>query len=101
MVYSKNPQSPKLKYPFQSLEARDFEAAHLIFCCLKHIRLPLIEAFFNYGVVIDSPKKPSGVFSLTKQHCETCSFSMHLAMGWISFFGGRVWEVYQNAGPHL
>lgn len=75
MVYSKNPQSPKLKYPFQSLEARDFEAAHLIFCCLKHIRLPLIEAFFNYGVVIDSPKKPSGVFSLTKQHCETCSFS--------------------------
>lgn len=84
MVYSKNPQSPKLKYPFQSLEARDFEAAHLIFCWLKHIRLPLIEASFNYGVDIDSPKwRPPVFFFLTKQHCETCSFSMHLAMGWI------------------
>ena len=89
MVYSKNPQSPKLKYPFQSLEARDFEAAHLIFCWLKHIRLPLIEAFFTTEYIHRLTKMaPSGVFSLTKQHCETCSFSMHLAMGFFISQGG-------------
>ena len=90
MVYSKNPQSPKLKYPFQSLEARDFEAAHLIFCCLKHIRLPLIEAFLNYGVDVDSPKwRPPVSFlspsNIVKHAASLCTWP------WVGFSrGGRV-----------